>query len=238
VQHLNGLLTPTSGKVLFEGKDVWEKGSKIKKLRENVGLVFQYPEYQLFEETSAEDIAFGPKNMGISGDELKERVLDAAKTVGLKEEHLSASPFDLSGGEKRRVAIAGVLAMNPKVLIFDEPTAGLDPIGRENILKIVKDCRDKKGATVIMVSHSMDDIAAIADKILVMNQGSVMMFDTVENVFSNAEKLTEIGLNVPNITKVFIELKKQGFQVKTDVYTMEDAVKTLLSLKERGKSNA
>ena len=238
VQHLNGLLTPTSGKVLFEGKDVWEKGSKIKKLRENVGLVFQYPEYQLFEETSAEDIAFGPKNMGISGDELKERVLDAAKTVGLKEEHLSASPFDLSGGEKRRVAIAGVLAMNPKVLIFDEPTAGLDPIGRENILKIVKDCRDKKGATVIMVSHSMDDIAAIADKILVMNQGSVMMFDTVENVFSNAEKLTEIGLNVPNITKVFIELKKQGFQVKTDVYTMEDAVKTLLSLKERGKGNA
>lgn len=238
VQHLNGLLTPTSGKVLFEGKDIWEKGSKIKKIRENVGLVFQYPEYQLFEETAAEDIAFGPKNMGVSGEELKNRVIDAAKTVGLKEELLSASPFDLSGGEKRRVAIAGVLAMNPKVLIFDEPTAGLDPIGRENILKIVKDCRDKKGATVIMVSHSMDDIAAISDKILVMNKGNVMMFDTVENVFSNSEKLTEIGLNVPNITKVFIELKKQGFDVRSDVYTMEDAVKTILSLKERGKSNA
>ncbi len=238
VQQLNGLLTPTSGKVLFEGKDIWEKGTKIKKIREKVGLVFQYPEYQLFEETAAQDIAFGPKNMGVTGDELKERVLNAAKAVGLKEELLSASPFDLSGGEKRRVAIAGVLAMNPSVLIFDEPTAGLDPIGRENILNIVRDCRDKNGATVIMVSHSMDDIALIADKILVMNKGSVFMFDTVQKVFSNSEKLMEIGLNVPNITKVLVELKKQGVEVPSDVYTMEDAVNAILSYGNRRENNA
>ena len=205
VQHLNGPLTPTSGKVLFE-------------------------------ETAKEDIAFGPKNMGITGDELTERVISAARAVGLKDELLDVSPFDLSGGEKRRVAIAGVLAMNPKVLIFDEPTAGLDPVGRENILKIVKDCRDKNGATVIMVSHSMDDIALIADRILVMNKGSVFMFDTVHNVFSNSEKLMEIGLNIPNITKVFVELKKQGISFPDSVYTMDDAVKAILSYANgRGK---
>ncbi len=238
VQHLNGLLTPTSGKVLFEGKDIWEKGTKIKKIREKVGLVFQYPEYQLFEETAKEDIAFGPKNMGITGDELAERVISAARSVELNEELLNKSPFDLSGGEKRRVAIAGVLAMNPKVLIFDEPTAGLDPIGRENILKIVKDCRDKNGATVIMVSHSMDDIALVADRILVMNKGSVFMFDTAHNVFSNSQKLIEIGLNVPNITKVFVELKKQGINIPSNVYTMEDAVKAILSYENRRDENA
>ena len=238
VQHLNGLLTPTSGKVLFEGKDIWEKGTKIKKIREKVGLVFQYPEYQLFEETAKEDIAFGPKNMGVTGDELTERVISAARAVGLKDELLDASPFDLSGGEKRRVAIAGVLAMNPEVLIFDEPTAGLDPIGRENILKIVKDCRDKNGATVIMVSHSMDDIALIADRILVMNKGSVFMFDTVHNVFSNAEKLMEIGLNIPNITKVFVELKNQGINLPDSVYTMDDAVKAILSYANGRGNNA
>ncbi len=238
VQHLNGLLTPAAGKVLFEGKDIWEKGTKIKKIREKVGLVFQYPEYQLFEETAAQDIAFGPKNMGLSQDEISDRVVAAAKSVGIREELLNASPFDLSGGEKRRVAIAGVLAMEPKVLIFDEPTAGLDPIGRENILKIVKDCRDKKGATVIMVSHSMDDIALVADRILVMNKGSVFMFDTVHNVFSNSEKLLEIGLNVPNITKVFLELKKQGINVPSNVYTIEDAVKAILSYGNRRDENA
>ena len=238
VQHLNGLLTPTSGKVLFDGKDIWEKGTKIKKIREKVGLVFQYPEYQLFEETAAQDIAFGPKNMGLSGAELDSRVFAAAKAVGLKEELLSASPFDLSGGEKRRVAIAGVLAMNPDVLIFDEPTAGLDPIGRENILNILRDCRDKNGATVIMVSHSMDDIALIADRILVMNKGSVFMFDTTENVFSNSEKLMEIGLNVPNITKVLVELKKQGIAIDSNVYTMDDAVKAVLSYNNRRDDNA
>ncbi len=238
VQHLNGLLTPTSGKVLFDGKDIWEKGTKIKKIREKVGLVFQYPEYQLFEETAAQDIAFGPKNMGLSGAELDSRVFAAAKAVGLREELLSASPFDLSGGEKRRVAIAGVLAMNPDVLIFDEPTAGLDPIGRENILNILRDCRDKNGATVIMVSHSMDDIALIADRILVMNKGSVFMFDTTENVFSNSEKLMEIGLNVPNITKVLVELKKQGIAIDSNVYTMDDAVKAVLSYNNRRDDNA
>ncbi|MBQ8303611.1 MAG: energy-coupling factor transporter ATPase [Clostridia bacterium] len=238
VQHLNGLLTPTSGKVLFEGKDIWEKGTKIKKIREKVGLVFQYPEYQLFEETAKEDIAFGPKNMGITGDELAERVISAARSVELNEELLNKSPFDLSGGEKRRVAIAGVLAMNPKVLIFDEPTAGLDPIGRENILKIVKDCRDRNGATVIMVSHSMDDIALVADRILVMNRGSVFMFDTAHNVFSNSQKLIEIGLNVPNITKVFVELKKQGINIPSNVYTMDDAVRAILSYENRRDENA
>jgi len=233
VQHLNGLLRPSSGQIFIDGEDIWAKPKEIKKIRQKVGLVFQYPEYQLFEDTVYADIAFGPKNMGINGKELDECVINAAKTVGLKDELLDKSPFDLSGGEKRRAAIAGVIAMNPQVLIFDEPTAGLDPIGRQGILDIVKACR-QNGATVIMVSHSMDDIAAVADRILVMNKGNVMMLDTVENVFKNSHALHEIGLNVPNITKVFLKLKKQGIDIPTDVYTMERAVQVLLDYKRNG----
>ncbi len=234
VQQLNGLLRPTSGKVFIDGEDIWENPKQIKKIREKVGLVFQYPEYQLFEDTVKADIAYGPKNMGVSGDKLEASVELSAKAVGLKTELLSKSPFDLSGGEKRRAAIAGVIAMNPKVLIFDEPTAGLDPIGREGILNIVKNCREKGGATVIMVSHSMEDIAVIADRILVMNSGSIAMFDTVENVFKNADTLHKIGLNVPNITKVFLKLREQGMDIPTNVYTMDEAVRVLTEYKMSG----
>lgn len=233
VQHLNGLLRPTSGQIFIDGVDIWERPKEIKQIRQKVGLVFQYPEHQLFEDTVRQDIAFGPKNMGITGAELDARIENAANTVGLKEELLLKSPFDLSGGEKRRAAIAGVIAMEPKVLIFDEPTAGLDPIGREGILNIVKACREK-GATVIMVSHSMDDIAYIADRILVMNKGSVAMFDTVDNVFKNAEALHQIGLNVPNITKVFLRLRQQGLDIPANVYTMEAAVRVLTEYKMSG----
>jgi len=237
VQHLNGLLKPTDGMVLFCDKDIWENPKEIRKIRSKVGLVFQYPEYQLFEETVFEDISFGPKNMGLSGDELKNTVLEICELVGVKSEYYDKSPFDLSGGEKRRVAIAGVMAMKPEVIVFDEPTAGLDPKGREDIMQIIKDYRKATGATVIIISHSMEDMALLADKILVMNKGEIFKFGTVKEVFSDAEALRKIGLNVPIVTKVFEELIKFGIDVQNDVFTVDSAVLALKKLKE-GMKNA
>ena len=227
VSHLNGLLKPTDGKILLEGKDIWENPKEIRKIRQHVGLVFQYPEYQLFEETVYADIAFGPKNMGISGDELDKRVRDICRLIGIKEEYLEKSPFDLSGGEKRRVAIAGVMAMNPEIIIFDEPTAGLDPKGREEVMKIIHDYREVTDATVIIISHSMEDMAIFSDKILVMNKGELVLFDTVENVFSQGELLKSIGLNVPIVTRVFARLREKGIKITDKVFTVEQAVKAL-----------
>ena len=237
VQHLNGLLKPTQGSVLFNGKDIWENPKEIRKIRSNVGLVFQYPEYQLFEETVFADIAFGPKNMGLSDDELKNRVTEICEIVGVKPEYLQKSPFDLSGGEKRRVAIAGVMAMRPQVIVFDEPTAGLDPKGRENIMTIINNYRNATGATVIIISHSMEDMALLADKLLVMNKGSIYMYGTVSEVFSKGEELRAVGLNVPIVTRVFAELKKLGLDVSKNVFTVDSAVNALKSLKA-GDSNA
>ncbi len=237
VQHLNGLLKPTDGTILFCEKDIWENPKEIRKIRSNVGLVFQYPEYQLFEETVFADISFGPKNMGLEGEELKKTVTEICELVGVKPEYYEKSPFDLSGGEKRRVAIAGVMAMKPQVIIFDEPTAGLDPKGREDIMKIIKDYRIATGATVIIISHSMEDMALLADKILVMNKGEIYKFGSVSEVFSDIDGLKNIGLNVPFVTKVFLELKKLGLDIKTDVFTVENAIDELKKLKA-GKKNA
>ncbi len=198
--------------------------------------MFQYPEYQLFEETVFKDVSFGPANMGLSGEELKARVLDTCRLVGIRDEYLQKSPFDLSGGEKRRVAIAGVMAMRPEIIVFDEPTAGLDPKGREDVMKIIFDYRLATSATVIVISHSMEDMAVLADKLLVMNKGSLFMFDTVENVFKNGDKLREIGLNVPIVTRVFYELKAAGICVPDDVFTVERAVKVLTDMKARARN--
>ena len=235
VQHLNGLLKPTSGTILLDGKDIHSDKNFTRQARFKVGLCFQYPEYQLFENTVYEDIAFGPKNMKLSKEEIKERVLRAAEFVGVRNDMLQKSPFDLSGGEKRRVAIAGVMAMQPEILILDEPSAGLDPKGRKVISEMIEQYRKNTGSTVIVVSHSMEDIAESADKVLVMNKGKVEYFASVDEVFSNAEHLVEIGLNVPEITKVFLALKKQGYDVRTDIYSVNEAKAELLRLfKERG----
>lgn len=235
VQHLNGLLKPTSGTILLDGKDIHSDKNFTRQARFKVGLCFQYPEYQLFENTVYEDIAFGPKNMKLSKEEIKERVLRAAEFVGVRNDMLQKSPFDLSGGEKRRVAIAGVMAMQPEILILDEPSAGLDPKGRKVISEMIEQYRKNTGSTVIVVSHSMEDVAESADKVLVMNRGKVEYFASVDEVFSNAEHLVEIGLNVPEITKVFLALKKQGYDVRTDIYSVSEAKAELLRLfKERG----
>lgn len=235
VQHLNGLLKPTSGTILLDGKDIHSDKNFTRQARFKVGLCFQYPEYQLFENTVYEDIAFGPKNMKLSKEEINERVLRAAEFVGVRNDMLQKSPFDLSGGEKRRVAIAGVMAMQPEILILDEPSAGLDPKGRKVISEMIEQYRKNTGSTVIVVSHSMEDVAESADKVLVMNKGKVEYFASVDEVFSNAEHLVEIGLNVPEITKVFLALKKQGYDVRTDIYSVSEAKAELLRLfKERG----
>lgn len=235
VQHLNGLLKPTSGTILLDGRDIHSDKNFTRQARFKVGLCFQYPEYQLFENTVYEDIAFGPKNMKLSKEEIKERVLRAAEFVGVRNDMLQKSPFDLSGGEKRRVAIAGVMAMQPEILILDEPSAGLDPKGRKVISEMIEQYRKNTGSTVIVVSHSMEDVAESADKVLVMNRGKVEYFASVDEVFSNAEHLVEIGLNVPEITKVFLALKKQGYDVRTDIYSVNEAKAELLRLfKERG----
>lgn len=235
VQHLNGLLKPTSGTILLDGTDIHSDKNFTRQARFKVGLCFQYPEYQLFENTVYEDIAFGPKNMKLSKEEIKERVLRAAEFVGVRNDMLQKSPFDLSGGEKRRVAIAGVMAMQPEILILDEPSAGLDPKGRKVISEMIEQYRKNTGSTVIVVSHSMEDVAESADKVLVMNKGKVEYFASVDEVFSNAEHLVEIGLNVPEITKVFLALKKQGYDVRTDIYSVNEAKAELLRLfKERG----
>jgi len=232
VQQLNGLLKPTSGEVLLDDKNIWDDPKEIRKVRSRVGLVFQYPEYQLFEETVYEDIAFGPKNMGLSGAELDKCVRAACELIGVKEEYFSKSPFELSGGEKRRVAIAGVLAMKPEIIIFDEPTSGLDPKGREDIIKIINDYRNISGATVIIISHNMEDMALIADKLLVMNKGNLAIFDTVENVFAKQDELLAMGLSVPMVTKVIGELSKLGVDIDKNIFTVSDAVEQLRRIKE------
>ena len=230
MQQLNGLLKPTSGQVLLDGKDIWTDKQTTRQARFRVGLVFQYPEYQLFEETVYKDIAFGPKNMGLSQEEVNRRVVDAAGFVGLTKAQLEASPFDLSGGQKRRVAIAGVIAMEPEVLILDEPTAGLDPVGRAEILSNIETYRRAKNATIMMVSHSMEDVARLTDRLLVMN-GSKLAFDaTPKEVFSHAEELLKIGLSIPQVTQVFLHLRHMGLDVP-NVYTMEQATEAILKLR-------
>lgn len=230
IQHFNGLLKPTSGKILLDGKDINESKQSVKEARFKVGLCFQYPEYQLFEETVYKDIAFGPTNMKLEKDEIDRRVKRAAEFVGLKKEHLDKSPFDLSGGEKRRAAIAGVMAMEPEILVLDEPTAGLDPIGRETVLSFISEYRKETGSTVILVSHSMDDIARYTEKALVMNKSKAVLFGKVEEVFSKGEELLSMGLDVPVATRVFIELKKMGVPVNTNVYTNEQGKDEFLRL--------
>lgn len=238
IQHFNGLLKPTSGKIYINGQDIWEKKNDLRKIRFNVGLVFQYPEYQLFEETVYKDIAFGPKNMGLSEEEINNRIMDIIKLVGLKEETLQKSPFELSGGQKRRVAIAGVMAMEPEVLILDEPTAGLDPKGRDRILGQIKEYHQAKGNTVLLVSHSMEDVAKHATKILVMNNSKLFCYDKTVEVFKRADEISQMGLAVPQITRVFNRLKQAGIEIDDDIYTVEYAKKTLLKLLEKRGVNA
>ena len=228
IQHLNGLLRPTEGKVLLDGVDIWADKSKMRQMRFRVGLVFQYPEYQIFEETVAKDIAFGPRNMGLAEEEVQARVRETAAIVGLSEEILKQSPFLLSGGHKRRVAIAGVMAQHPDVLILDEPTAGLDPRGREEILQEIQAYRNQTGATILLVSHSMEDVARHAKKILVMNAGKVFCYDTVANVFRRSQELQAIGLAVPQITRVCDALRARGVPLTDDIFTVEQAKQQLL----------
>ena len=230
MQQLNGLLKPTSGRVLLEGQDIWSDKKLTRQARFRVGLVFQYPEYQLFEETVYKDIAFGPTNMGLSGEEIDRRVREAAGFVGITESQLKVSPFDLSGGQKRRVAIAGVIAMEPEVLILDEPTAGLDPAGRAEILGNIESYRRAKNATIMMVSHSMEDVAKLTDRLLVMNGSRIAMDAPPAEVFARAEELLDMGLSIPKVTQVFLHLRKMGLPVE-NVYTIEQAVEALKALK-------
>ena len=230
MQHMNGLLKPTSGRILLDGEDIWKDKKTVRQARFRVGLVFQYPEYQLFEETVYKDIAFGPKNMGLKPDEVDRRVREAAGFVGLTEQQLKVSPFDLSGGQKRRVAIAGVIAMEPEVLILDEPTAGLDPVGREEILENIQTYRRAKNATVMMVSHSMSDVARLTDRLLVMNGSRLAMDGTPDEVFRRANELVEMGLDIPEVTRVFLRLQELGLPVEP-VYSIEQAVTVLKKLK-------
>ncbi|MBQ7990648.1 MAG: energy-coupling factor transporter ATPase [Oscillospiraceae bacterium] len=236
IQHLNGLIKPTSGKVFIDGEDIHGKNVKLRDVRFKVGLVFQYPEYQIFEETVAKDIAYGPSNMGLSKEEVDTRVKEAASIVGLPDDLLERSPFELSGGQKRRVAIAGVMAMRPKVLILDEPTAGLDPKGREVILGQISEYHRRSHSTVLLVSHSMEDVALYAEKILVMNKGEVFCYDTPPNVFTKADEIAAIGLSVPQVTKVFGLLRQKGIDIRSDVYTVDFAVKTIREyLEQKGR---
>ena len=227
LQHLNDLLRADSGEVLFEGKDIHSSKEALRNCRFNVGLCFQYPEQQLFESTVYADIAFGPKNMGLSDEEIKNRVYESIGFVGLTEDYLDKSPFDLSGGEKRRVAIAGILSMKPKVLILDEPTAGLDPVGKNNLLQLIKDYNKKTGSTIIFVSHNMDDVAIVADRVIVMNKGKVELSGAIEEVYSQGEKLASLGLDVPEITTVFLSLKKAGYDLGNTAFTVNGAVKAI-----------
>ena len=238
ISHFNGLLKPTSGKVLVDGQDIWADPSQIRKFRFLVGMVMQYPEYQLFEETVYKDIAFGPKNMGLSEQEIDRRVRRAAEFCGLPIDYLNRSPFELSGGQKRRVAIAGVLAMEPRILVLDEPDAGLDPEGRDTILSQIRQYHKDTGTTVLLVSHSMEDIARYANRVLVMDQRRVAMYDEVEKVFARAPELLELGLSVPQVTKIFLKLREMGLDIATDVYTTPYAVKTVLKALEAKKEAA
>ncbi|MBQ8572769.1 MAG: energy-coupling factor transporter ATPase [Ruminococcus sp.] len=234
VQMLNGLFKPTEGTVYFEGQDIFANSKELRKFRFNIGLVFQYPENQLFEETVAKDIAFGPKNMGLSDEEIKEKVRKAARFAGLKDELLDRSPFDLSGGEKRRAAIAGVIAMEPKVLILDEPTAGLDPVGKDVLLTQIEAYHKESGNTVLLVSHNMEDIARISDRVLVMNNSEAVMFDTPEAVFSRVQELKSIGLRIPEITEITIKLKEAGVPLSSGILTVEQAFKELCKIISKG----
>ncbi|MGN0490275.1 energy-coupling factor transporter ATPase [Ruminococcus sp.] len=236
VQMLNGLIQPTEGQVLLDGEDIWQNPKEIRKVRFKVGMVFQYPEYQLFEETVYKDIAFGPTNMGKSEQEIDMAVRKAAEFTDLKPELLQKSPFDLSGGEKRRAAIAGVIAMDPEVLVLDEPTAGLDPMGRDVLLTQIVQYHKKRKNTVLLVSHSMEDIARVADRIIVMNESHLVMFDKTREVFSHGRELEKIGLRVPQITKIMLELKEKGYDVPDGILTVDEAFSALSSLlKKEGK---
>ena len=233
VQMLNGLIKPAQGQVLLDGRDIWEQPKKIRDIRFRVGMVFQYPEYQLFEETVYKDIAFGAANKGLTGDELDNAVRRAADFTGLRPELLEKSPFDLSGGEKRRAAIAGVIAMDPEVLILDEPTAGLDPMGRELLLSQIINYHKEKGNTVLLVSHSMEDIARVADRVLVMNRSRLFMLDRTREVFAHGDELEKIGLRVPQVTKIMQALRAQGIDLPDSVLTVDEAFDTLSSLLKR-----
>ena len=230
MQHLNGLLRPDRGDILLDGKSIWADKATTRQTRFRVGLVFQYPEYQLFEETVYQDIAFGPKNMGLDSGEIDRRVKEAAGFVGISAEQLQVSPFDLSGGQKRRVAIAGVIAMEPELLILDEPTAGLDPAGREEILQNIEDYRKAKNATIMMVSHSMSDVARLTDRILVLEESHLVYDDTPAGVFRHAEKLVEMGLDIPEVTRIFLKLRQLGLNVEP-VYSVDQAIEALRMLK-------
>ncbi|MBR2742117.1 MAG: energy-coupling factor transporter ATPase [Clostridia bacterium] len=229
VQHLNGILKPTSGRILIDGRDMWDKNTNIREVRFKIGLVFQYPEHQLFEETVYRDIAFGPTNMGLSEEEIRERVLSAMEFVGLEQDLLDKSPFDLSGGQKRRVAIAGVIAMRPEVLVLDEPTAGLDPKARDDLLKQIKKYYKENRSTVIIVSHSMEDMAKTVDKIIVVKGGKIERFLPVGEIFADAESLSSMSLDIPTITKVFKKLKDRGVDIETNVYTVKYAYELMRS---------
>ncbi|SHE47220.1 energy-coupling factor transporter ATPase [Clostridium fallax] len=231
IQHLNGLLKPSSGSIVVDEVDITSKKVNLSDVRKKVGLVFQYPEYQLFEETIEKDIEFGPKNLGLSDEEIKSRVKKSMKMVGLEyEEYKDKSPFEISGGQKRRVAIAGVVAMEPKVLILDEPTAGLDPKGRDEILGQIKKLHDEYGMTIILVSHSMEDVAKIANRVIVMNKGKVILDGTPANVFKEVETLEKVGLAVPQVTYLIRALREKGFQISQEVFTVEQARKALLKV--------
>lgn len=235
IQHLNALLKPSSGQIIIDGTDITAPNVNLREVRKKVGLVFQYPEHQLFEETVFKDIAFGPRNLGLTEEEIKERVYEAIEIVGIDESQLERSPFDISGGQKRRVAIAGVLAMKPSVLVLDEPTAGLDPAGRDEILDKIRGLHQRFDMTVILVSHSMEDVARIADNIIVMNHGKIAFYDTVNEVFSHAEELREIGLNIPQVTEIMRGLKEKGYPVDIRIHTVEDAKAEILKLMQKKK---
>lgn len=235
IQHLNGLLKPTEGQILLGGRDIWAEPKKIRQVRFRVGLVFQYPEYQLFEETVYKDVAFGPSNQGKTGDELDHCVREAARLVGIRDDQMDKSPFELSGGQKRRVALAGVLAMEPEVLILDEPTAGLDPAGRENLMANIRDYHRNKKRTIILVSHSMDEIARNVDRILVLKSAHVLMSGTPAEVFARAEELLSAGLDVPQVTRIAMRLREQGLAIDPAVYTVEALERELLALR-RGET--
>ena len=230
VQMLNGILRPSKGTVIIDGEDIWKKPKKIAKIRYKVGMVMQYPEYQLFADTVKEDIAYGPKNMGLSAEEIEKRVLESAEFCGIDSETLLKSPFDLSGGQKRRVALAGVMAMNPKILVLDEPAAGLDPKGRREILGGIKKYREKSGTTVVIVSHSMEDMAMYCDRVVVMSHSKLLLNGTTSEVFSNSQLLKENGLDVPEITSLAIKLREKGIEIPNNVYTVDEALKSLCDI--------
>ena len=233
VQHLNGLMKPDHGSVIVDGMDVSDKNTDLREIRRRVGLVFQYPEHQLFEETVRKDVSFGPRNLGCSEQEIEERVVQACHQVGLSDEKLDMSPFDLSGGNKRRVAIAGVLAMRPRVLVLDEPTAGLDPRGRNELLELIRGLHDEEGNTIVMVSHSMDDISALAQRIIVMNEGRVAMDGTPREVFAHPQELVDMHLGVPAAAQLAMELRKRGYNLPDNVYTLDEMRSLILAMPDR-----